>query len=78
MLGLDHLSSPLRAAQEWETHRAPLVAKYRRAKQQLQERKSEVGAKVEQIKRMRVGESGSCCGVATDPPDVCVSSSWQK
>lgn len=38
---------------EWETHRLPLIGKLRRSKQQLSERKEEVGKKVEQIKRMR-------------------------
>lgn len=40
-------------AAQWEERRVPLVAKYRRKKQLLADRKSEVGAKVDQIKRMR-------------------------
>lgn len=38
---------------EWEQHRAPLVAKYRRKKQLMLERKDDIAVKVEQIKRMR-------------------------
>mmetsp|Transcript_23693 Transcript_23693/g.46665 ORF Transcript_23693/g.46665 Transcript_23693/m.46665 type:complete len:635 (-) Transcript_23693:401-2305(-) len=41
-------------AGEWESKRVPLVTKYRRKKQLILERKSEVGTKVEAIKRMRV------------------------
>jgi len=40
-------------AEEWEAHRGPLLAKYRRKKQQLQDRKDESRLKLEQIKRMR-------------------------
>jgi hypothetical protein len=38
---------------EWEKHRGPLISKYRRRKQGMDSRKSEVGIKVDQIKRMR-------------------------
>jgi len=38
---------------EWEQHRAPLVAKFRRQKQLLVERKDEVGTKVGLIQQMR-------------------------
>lgn len=44
----------LELAGEWEKRRVPLVEKYRRKKQLMDERKSEVGKKVEQIKRMRI------------------------
>jgi hypothetical protein len=43
----------LKLGRDWETFRAPLVAKYRRQKQLLAERKEEVVVKVEMIKRMR-------------------------
>lgn len=43
----------LMLATEWEKHRAPLVAKSRRRKQGIEDRKSEVVIKVDQIKRMR-------------------------
>ena len=39
--------------QQWEAARIPLINKYRRRKQLLGERKTEVGRKVEQIKLMR-------------------------
>lgn len=44
----------LELAGEWEKRRVPLVEKYRRKKQLMDERKGEVGAKVDQIKRMRI------------------------
>lgn len=40
-------------AAEWESHRAPLVARLRRAKQLYHERKEEIGVKVDAIKRLR-------------------------
>jgi hypothetical protein len=40
-------------AAQWEEHRQPLVSKYRRKKQQVNERVGEVGVKMDQIKRMR-------------------------
>lgn len=43
----------LKLGEEWEKHRVPLVTKYRRKKQMLNDRKGEVGVKVDQIKRMR-------------------------
>lgn len=43
----------LQLGEEWEKHRVPLVTKYRRKKQMLNDRKGEVGVKVDQIKRMR-------------------------
>lgn len=40
--------------EEWEKYRQPILAKYRRNKQLLRERKDEVGVKVEHIKQMRI------------------------
>ena len=45
----------LKLGQEWEAHRVPLVAKYRRAKQLLQERKEGINKKVAEIRRFREG-----------------------
>lgn len=40
-------------AEEWEGHRVPMLAKYRRQKQRLSDRKQAARTKLEQIKRMR-------------------------
>lgn len=43
----------LELGKQWENHRGPLLTKYRRKKQEINDRKSEVRTKLEQIKRMR-------------------------
>lgn len=40
-------------AQQWEEHRGPLLAKYRKQKAGLADKKQDVGTKVDLIKRMR-------------------------
>jgi hypothetical protein len=43
----------LALASEWESHRAPLVAKIRRARASLAERKTEMAGKIDAIRRLR-------------------------